>query len=359
MFLLLLLITIITNCNGMYDINTNRNLKEYNINLDLPPEDRWKDIAIEYSSDIVNVINTAETQLPWLFSKTIKYLAKNYFVNIPEHLGDYGKEIIGISKYSNISLYDVVLYNIFYEVFSLCTSMVINSEDTIIHARNMDFGVLMEGIVPLLKNITIHVNFIKNNKVIYRSHSFAGLVGIFTGMKPYKFSITINQRFAINGGFMGIFEWFRNKKPHWNSLIVRDLLEGDYDFNSVIKMLSNVDLVAPVYYIIGGTNNNEGALITRERKQSIEPIYLNTSKYVFQTNHDHWNEPFYFDDRTTHGKKYLDEYEHNIYNVEKLLLTKPTLNRITIYGSIMIPKYDFMHGFIQNCIEPCHAISLL
>jgi acid ceramidase len=176
-------------------------------------------------------------------------------------------------------------------------------------------------------------------------------------MKPYKYSITINQRFALNGGFLGIMKWFRTKTPNWNSLLVRDLLEGDYDYDYVVRQLSNEELVAPIYYIVGGLGNKDGALITRDRYYNLQPIYLNTSKYIFQTNHDHWIEPFYFDDRTTAGKHFLDNNSHTIENIERMLGTKPTLNRITIFSSIMIPKLNYMHGYLQNCIEPCHAIN--
>jgi acid ceramidase len=345
--------------SNLYTEELNKDLPEYIINLDLPPEERWAHIIPIYNNTVMKVINTAYEELPWIFSKTVKYLAKRYFDEIPEDIGDYGKEMIGISKYSGIDLYEVVLYNIFYEVFSLCTSVVTESvhHDTIIHARNLDFGVLMEGIVPLLKKISISISFTKNNKVIYKAHTFAGFVGVFTGMKPYKYSITINQRFAINGGFLGIMKWFRTKTPNWNSLIVRDLLEGDYNYDYVVHTLSNAELIAPIYYIVGGLERNDGALITRERYYNLMPVFLNSSKYVFQTNHDHWIEPFYFDDRTTSGKKYLDENIHTIENIEQLLKTKPTLNRITIFSSIMIPKYDYMHGYIQDCIEPCHSIN--
>ena len=361
---MLLLFISSVECQNFYSNKYNDILlPEYNIDLDLPPEERWKDIIPLYSDNILEVINTAYEELPWVFSRTIKYLAKKYFEEIPDDIGDYGKEMIGISHYSGIDLYEVVLYNIFYEVFSLCTSVVVNSKhqnsniNTIIHARNLDFGVLMEGIVPLLKKISISINFIKNGTTIYKAHTFAGFVGIFTGMKPYKYSITINQRFALNGGFLGIMKWFRTKTPNWNSLIVRDLLEGDYDYDYVINVLSNAELIAPIYYIVGGLNDKDGAVITRDRYYNLLPIYLNTSKYVFQTNHDHWVEPFYFDDRTTSGKKFLEENEHTVENMEKLLETKPTLNRITIFSSIMIPKYNYMHGYIQNCIEPCHSIN--
>jgi acid ceramidase len=333
-------------------------LPKYQVDLNMEPTERWKHIVPHYKNDIIELISKAEVELPWLFIKPIKYLSKNYFIEIPKYIGEYGNEIIGISHYTNISLSDMVLYNIFYELFSLCTSFIISSDDTIIHARNLDFGVLMEGVVPLLKKLTIHVDFIKDNKIIFRSHTFAGLVGVFTGMKPFSHSITVNQRFAFNGGYMGIIKWFNNRIPKWNSLIVRELLEGDYDYTKSVYILSNVELIAPIYYIIGGINNKDGALITRERYYNLYPVYLNASDFIFQTNHDHWVEPFYFDDRTTNGKWFLKNNIHNINNSEILLKTKPTLNKITIYGTIMIPKIDYMYGFIQNCEGDCHSINL-
>ena len=178
------------NARNITSINT---IPEYIIDLDLPPEERWAHIVPKYSESISNVIETAYEELPWAFSRIIKYLAKTYFDDMPNHMDEYGKEIIGIANYTGINLYEIVLYNIFNEIFSLCTSVLVNSEyqDTIIHARNLDFGVFMEGIVPLLKDITISLVFMKNNTVQYRAHTFAGFVGIFTGMKPYKYSITI------------------------------------------------------------------------------------------------------------------------------------------------------------------------
>lgn len=335
-------------------------IPQYVVNLDDKPFDRWKHITPIYSNNIKDVITTAQNELPMIFSKTITYFSKNYFINIPEHIGDYGEEIKGISYYSNISLDDIVLYNIFYEIFSLCTSVVVPVGDTIIHARNLDFGVMMESIVPILKNITIYVDFVKNNKTIYRAHTFAGLIGIFTGMKPYHYSITVNQRFALDGGFMGIYRWFQTKTPKWNSLLVRDLLENNHTYNDVIYILSNVELVAPIYYIVGGIHKYEGVLITRERNLSLYPIYLNSTNYIFQTNHDHWTNPLYIDDRTTSSIKYMNEFsfKFTLKNIKQLLFNKPTLNELTIYSSIMIPSINYMKGSIMTCLNKCHSIKI-
>lgn len=40
-----------------------------------------------------------------------------------------------------------MLYNVFYEVFSVCTSIVAQTENgTLMHARSLDFGLLMGSV---------------------------------------------------------------------------------------------------------------------------------------------------------------------------------------------------------------------
>ena len=56
----------------------------------------------------------------------------------------YGDEIKGIANATGIPLGDVVLYNIFYEVFTLCTSIVgVDKQGNVYHARNLDFGLFL------------------------------------------------------------------------------------------------------------------------------------------------------------------------------------------------------------------------
>ena len=56
----------------------------------------------------------------------------------------YGDEIKGIANVTGINLGEVVLFNIFYEVFTLCTSLVAqDANGNVYHARNLDFGVFL------------------------------------------------------------------------------------------------------------------------------------------------------------------------------------------------------------------------
>jgi acid ceramidase len=56
----------------------------------------------------------------------------------------YGAEIKGISDATGINLGEIVLFNIFYEIFTLCTSIVTQDVNgNVYHARNLDFGLLL------------------------------------------------------------------------------------------------------------------------------------------------------------------------------------------------------------------------
>jgi len=56
----------------------------------------------------------------------------------------YRRELQGISKALKMEVGEVALYNLFYEFFSVCTSVVVQGEDgTIYHGRNLDFGLLL------------------------------------------------------------------------------------------------------------------------------------------------------------------------------------------------------------------------
>lgn len=56
----------------------------------------------------------------------------------------YLDELKGIAKVTEIELGEITLYNIFYEVFTLCTSIIAEGPDgRLYHGRNLDFGLLL------------------------------------------------------------------------------------------------------------------------------------------------------------------------------------------------------------------------
>lgn len=78
----------------------------------------------------------------------------------------YISEINGMSVATNISIKNFMLLNIFYEISTICSSIV--AKDTngkIFHARNLDFGLLLgwdfknDVVKLLLENIRLKIKF--------------------------------------------------------------------------------------------------------------------------------------------------------------------------------------------------------
>ena len=70
-----------------------------------------------------------------------------------------------------------------------------------------------------------------------------------------QFSVSINERFGANGGYIGLFEWILNinRNQAWTTLLARDCFENDsMSFEQVVKTFANTPLIAPVYYIVAG-----------------------------------------------------------------------------------------------------------
>lgn len=69
--------------------------------------------------------------------KYVPFMAKT----LPE---PFKSEIIGIAQATGLPIGEVTFFNLCYEVFTVCTSLVAqNADGSRYHARNLDFGPFM------------------------------------------------------------------------------------------------------------------------------------------------------------------------------------------------------------------------
>lgn len=68
-----------------------------------------------------------------------------FYIQLTDSLPQpYKEEIEGISSVSGLPVSTVTLYNVFYEAFTFCTSLVIEDQSGhLYHARNLDTGVFL------------------------------------------------------------------------------------------------------------------------------------------------------------------------------------------------------------------------
>lgn len=247
--------------------------KTAKINLDLPPFERWIELSKSYSNQLKATINNVIELADKIDSRIVPFVQEK-LPKLAETLPqDYVDEMKSLSTGSGVDFGDIILFNVFYEAFSACTSIVAkDGKGGVIHARNMDFGLflgfdfknmtwsLTEALRPrysfnyfyLFKIFSlINIDFVKDGQTQFTSASFIGYVGIFTAVRQQKFSLTINERFNVDGGWVGIIEWLLGKhSAHWLGFLTRDVFEKCDNFKCAQDYLMQAEMVSPVYFVL-------------------------------------------------------------------------------------------------------------
>ncbi|KAM9314521.1 acid ceramidase [Pholidichthys leucotaenia] len=343
----------------------------YTVDLDLPPHKRWTAVIIDKKADLVNMIQAikdfANAFVP---SGRLITLVDFTLPLVVETLPfPFKEEISGIAAASGVRLGEVALFNLFYEVFTVCTSVIAeDSKGNLLHARNLDFGLFMGWdvknkswiITEKLKPLVVNLDFKRNNQTVFKSTNFAGYVGMLTGIKPHLFTLTMNERFNLDGGYIGILEWLIGKRDQmWMSFLTRSVLENATSYDEAKHELAQTKLLAPAYFILGGNQTGQGCIITRSRELCINILEIDLKLgrwYVLETNYDHWDDPFFLDDRRTPAMKCMNETTQaniSLKTIYDVLSTKPVLNKLTTYTTLMQVSEGKLESYIRDCPNPC------
>ncbi|XP_069833799.1 acid ceramidase isoform X2 [Dendropsophus ebraccatus] len=347
------------------------NAPVYTLNLDQPPSERWKQIITDKKQPLTAMIQQIKDLVKFVFHS--EKLIDLVDTKLPALVGNlpppFDEEIKGIADASGLPLGEVMLFNIFYEVFTVCTSVV--AEDPsgkLLHARNLDFGLFLGWdvknnswmVTELLRPLVVNVNFQRNNKTVFLSTSFAGYVGMLTGMKPGILTLTMNERFSLDGGYIGVIEWILGiRQGAWMSFLTRSVLENATSYEEAKTLLSKTVLLAPAYFILGGNKSGEACVITRSRQSCLDIWELDIQKgqwYVLETNYDHWKPPLPIDNRRGLALKCMDKTtQKNISfaTIYDMLSTKPVLNKETTYTTMMSVSENKFETYLRDCPQPC------
>ncbi|CAG5104631.1 Oidioi.mRNA.OKI2018_I69.chr1.g1404.t1.cds [Oikopleura dioica] len=354
--------------------------KSAEINLDLAPIERWSELAKTYSKELHAAVNDVVVLADKIDAKIVPFVREK-LPELAETLPqNYVDEMSSLSQGAGLPFGDIVLFNIFYEAFSACTSVVAkNGSGGVHHARNMDFGLFLGfdfknmtwSLTEALRPSLIHLDFLKNGELQFSSASFIGYVGIFTAVKKQKFSLTINERFNIDGGWVGILEWILGKhSANWLGFLTRDLFEKCDDFRCAQDLLKTAEMVSPVYFVLASGERPLGEIIVRDREDVSQTVKIgeesdpskSSSWFLLQTNYDPSQEPPFFDDRRHPALKCISELSsenasgENFITKEALfdvLSTKPSLNMLTVYTSLIDIQEGSIESFVRECPFPC------
>ncbi|TEA25730.1 hypothetical protein DBR06_SOUSAS1210006, partial [Sousa chinensis] len=329
----------------------------YTINLDLPPYKRWHELMVDKAPALKVIVNSLKNMINAFepSGKIVQLVDQKLKVQATETPAP--NQPFRLTQTVCGHLREIISFNIFYEFFTICTSIITeDKEGHLLHARNMDFGVFLGWnvnnntwvVTEELKPLTVNLDFQRNNKTVFKAAGFAGYVGMLTGFKPGLLSLTLNERFSTNGGFMGVIEWILGKKDaKW------------IGYEEAKTILTKTKVLAPAYFILGGNKSGEGCVITRDREQSLDIYELDPKQgiwYVVQTNYDRWKNPFFLDNRRTPAKMCLNQTtQENISfaTMYDVLSTKPVLNKLTVYTALIDVTKGQFETYLRDCPDPC------
>lgn len=348
-------------------------VKERIVNLDLPPEERWTEIMNEHKDRYLDLVRRTKLHLMTVFHLP-ESLVPTFERLVVEKLDgslppQYVQEIRGIAKAVDIHESYVILTNIMYDCIAMCTAAMQYDDATgsVMHLRNLDFGAMFGWdaaakrwvIQEYLQGLLMSVDFQRKGKTQFRSVSYAGSVGVLTGLRPGAFAISVNARFSLDGGFLGLMEWFSgtDMDQYFVSFLVRDVLDDPKaTYEKAVNLLSTRHLLAPVYYAVSGIKKSEACVIARARKRLVDRWDMDSESsdihqsLLVQTNYDRRAPQPIFDDRvdpvyTCAEKNLTRDVIATLYNG---LSTYPTADSMTIHTTVMSAKKDLFVSYRRN-----------
>ncbi|KAF8625520.1 hypothetical protein AX17_006832 [Amanita inopinata Kibby_2008] len=170
----------------------------YRVDLSLSPKYRYAHICCDFKEKLSRLSELydfalSELGITWFGRAVLNLLLKRvYSAEETEEIGAIAKAI-GVGKHL------VVAYNTLLDLFSGCVSagvQVCDSGDArdrvgIVHLRGLDWN------MEFLRDLVVRVEYIREGKVIARSVTYAGYIGVLTGVRE-GLSIAFNYRPNIN-----------------------------------------------------------------------------------------------------------------------------------------------------------------
>ena len=360
-------------CNMKSDYPpSNTALPWYEVNLDLPPEQRWAHIVKPKAQQIHDMIYQVIDLLPVQLRETIlKDIDENADAILDAFPKPYGDEIRGIANITGVDTAALILYNMGYEIEGGCTSIVAqNANEEVFHARNLDFGLFFGWdkvnhtweLTELLRPLLFNARVTRGGQTLFNATYYAGFVGLLTGMKTGGFSISVDTRFD-NSFWKGLADFFKgDHSGHFVAFTTRSVMENNATYEDALKTLTTTKMIGPSYMILGGAKPKQGAVITRSSNEShhlwtLENDLRNKHFYVLETNYDNWVNPPFFDNRRDPAEACLDELGPKgvafagLYNT---LSAQPNLNLLTTYTTLMHVATGRFEAYLQRCdTHPC------
>lgn len=328
----------------------------FDINLDEPPERRWLGVVNYYKAELVSMLDTL-----------LPVIGKNFQDKQAAWLGsvafdpEYEAELTGIARalnHGSVTVERLKFMNMLYEMESptACTGVLWTMPNgTVVHGRNMDyeFHFSVEDRSMNWPDVTFDATLHRGGVPLMKITQWPGAIGVHTGM-----------RLAYGPGTGWSFQQNTRQPNLWQDnleaakqggqvfgLAVRRIMETTPDFSTARAQLYNTRLMAPQYFVIGGSGPYEGSVLTMDRLGQHLPntppmqhvTQGNSAWHLVQTNDDLLSPPK--DDRRPTAEFLMSTQTQQVAtepeNMKQLLHTPSLLNQATVFTTVMIPATGY------------------
>lgn len=273
----------------------------YQIDLSLPPEQRYAEVARDYKEQAVALTPLFKEVvtgmgLPY---KTVNFFSK--FLLRRVFSDEQTREIRGISKITSVPMYLLVALNVLLDLFMGCTSGGIKAQDPsspgnsrMLHFRTLDWG--MDG----LRKLIVQLEFLDRPKgeVIARSITYCGFVGVLTGVRP-GLSVSLNFRPNHNDSdktSANIAYYYNHlmillgRRPSIASLLRDVIIPADFHNKTSSRTLESLDDITKTLPTKETTaayiTLSDGSTTSVIEKDRVTGTLRTSSTFITITNHD-------------------------------------------------------------------------
>ena len=264
---------------------SNQEIPNFKINLDLPPEIRWKSMINYFQQNKTDVFENFK-----MLARVVEQHIERKSINISGYQQsikkEYLEEMIAFANQTGLTQQQIIFLQLNYELSKACKTFVTlfkQKYPSIIRILEWNMPVVPGSYsdVVLLKQLVVTIEFTnRRKKVIAKGTTFFGYFGFLTAMSTNRIALAINARFGEVVSLQNIPIAF---------LIRQIITDVSMDFKKAKKKLRQTKLAKGAYIIIVGTQEMEGCVEARDSNTSAtmkERCLSDGTPYLYQGNRD-------------------------------------------------------------------------
>ncbi len=314
------------------------------INLNKKGKDRWTEVITHFRSDCILAIERLEgllTSSP--IGKVVLAMAERMLAQYTaggETKMMYRSEIKAIAEMLGVSMQKVLMVQLCYEMHACCTAIVVNvggmfsSECDFSHTRF--FYRTMDWPMDFLKKLTCRLTFEKHGRTLYTAISWAGYIGVLTGMSE-NYGLAVNFR-RSDGNLLK--NATRAVEMCWPvGYLCRSLLAKGLSYKEMENALKTAPLISPCYFTL--CSAIDSCVIAREPDSTVD--YFSELPLI-QTNKDRRgddNNILYSRQREALAREIIDRSGTTWKGMDDIVAAFnvfPIVNHDTVYVCCMCPE---------------------